>query len=170
MHSCRYEAYAVLDHVQANMQQDINKLVYQMKNELDQIADAQSAQLASTQHQLRLGKELSTAQEANIALGEQMKLSSASIAAELDSAKTAAGRVSKKLDKVNQALTRVEAASAVLSSVFAIIAIPCQLAGQLHLRVLALFAMPAIVLSFWKPRRYPYSLMALYGMFHILPP
>ena len=93
-----------------------------------------------------------------------MKDSSTSLASELEIANTVAGRVSTRLDKVNQALTRVEAASAVLSSLFAIITIPCHMAENLHLHLLGLFAMPALVLFFWKPRKYSYSLIATYGM------
>ena len=142
--------------------QDFNALVQKLKTDLDQIAIAQSTQLNNAQHHLQLSEELSTAQEANLALGERIKDSSASLASELDTASVVAGRVSTRLDKVNQALTRVEAASAVLSSLFAVITIPCQMAEHLHLRLLGLFAMPALVLFFWKPRKYSYSLMAAY--------
>lgn len=149
----------------ANQAQDVNLLVHQLKADLNQISIAHSLQLESTQHQLKLSEELSAAQETNLALGEQMKQSSSSIASELETASTAAERVTTKLDKVNQALTRVEAASAVLSSVFAAITMPCQLVEHLHLKLLGVFAMPAIALSFWKPRKYSYSLIALYGTF-----
>lgn len=136
-----------------------------MKADLNQISASHSLQLESTQHQLQLSEELSAAQEANLALGEQMKDSSAFIASELETASTAAGRVTTKLDKVNQALTRVEAASAVLSSLLAAVTIPCQIVEHLHMKLFGLFAMPALVLSFWKPRKYSHSLIALYGTF-----
>ncbi len=144
--------------------QDVDVLVQNLKTDLNQIVNTQSMQLNNAHHHLQLSDELSAAQEANLALGERMKDSSASLASELDTASAVAGRVSTRLDKVNQALTRVEAASAVLSSLFAVITIPCQMAEHLHLRLLGLFAMPALVLFFWKPRKYSYSLMAVYGM------
>ena len=145
-----------------NSSQDVNALFHQLKSDLDQIGNAQSTQLATTQQNVQLSEKLSAAQEANLALGERMQHSSSSLASELDTANAAASRVSSKLDRVNQALTRVEAASAILSSFFAIIAIPCQVIEHLHWKLLALFSMPAIVFCFWKPRKYSLSLMAMY--------
>jgi hypothetical protein len=99
-----------------------------------------------------------------------MKHSSASLASELETANAAAGRVSNKLDRVNQALAHVEAASASLSSFFAVITIPCRMAQRLHLRLLALFATPALILLFWKPIKYSCTVMAIYSTVPDLPP
>jgi hypothetical protein len=132
--------------------------------DLNQLSTAQSTHLATTQHHLQLSSELSAAQEANIALEDRMREASASLASELDSANSAVGRVSSRLDRVNHALARVEAASTVLSSLFAIIAIPCRMAHHLHFHLLGLFAMPAIVLYVWKHRGYSFSLIAGYGV------
>lgn len=130
---------------------------------MDQAVAAQAIQLTGVEQHLALSKELSEAQKASLVLGEQMRGSSASLALELDSASVVAGRVSSKLDKVNQALGRVEKASSVLTTVSSMLSIPCQFAEHLHWRLFALFVMPAIVLYFWKPRKYSYSLMATYG-------
>lgn len=113
---------------------------------------------------MHLSAELSEAQKANLALGEEMRGSSLSIASHLDDANAVAGRVSWRLEKVNQALTQVERASSILTTLFALITIPAQITHYLHLRLLAVFLMPATVLSFWKPRKYSCSLMAVYGM------
>ncbi|KIY00469.1 uncharacterized protein Z520_04154 [Fonsecaea multimorphosa CBS 102226] len=145
--------------------QGVNELLYRIRAGLDEVANMQSTQLANTERHLQLSGKLSEAQEANLDLGEQIKHFSASLASELDAASATAGRVSSKLDRVNQALTRVEAASAVLSSLFAVITIPCQMAEHLHLRLLGLFSMPALLLSFWKPRKYSYILLAFYRTF-----
>ncbi|OAL26449.1 hypothetical protein AYO20_10117 [Fonsecaea nubica] len=128
-----------LETIQAGgIAQDVTKLLHRLKGGLDEISGIQSTQLASVKHHLQLS------------------------ASQLDAATTAAGRVSGKLDRVNQALTRVEAASAILSSLFAVITIPSRIVEHLHLRLLGLFAMPALLLSFWKPRTYSYILMTLY--------
>ncbi|OAP58298.1 hypothetical protein AYL99_07388 [Fonsecaea erecta] len=142
--------------------QGVNEILYGIQDRLEGIASAQSAQLASTEHHLQLSGKLSAAQEANLALGEQIKHFTASLASELDTASATARRVSTKLDRVNQALTRFEAVSAVLNSLFAVITIPCQVAEHLHLRLLGLFSMPALLLSFWKQRMYSYITMAFY--------
>ena len=134
-----------------------------MNAELDHIATAQSSQLANAEHNLRLSEELTEGQKANLALGDHMRDTSTSLASELDSASAVAGRVSSRLEKVNQALTRVERASSVLSTLFALITIPSQFAEHLHLRLLGLLAMPTVVLYFWKPRKYSLCLMAYYG-------
>ncbi|ETI27713.1 hypothetical protein G647_00162 [Cladophialophora carrionii CBS 160.54] len=149
-------------HVEA-FAQDVHALVHQINTNLDQIASAQSMQLDTTLQHLELSKELSSAQEANLALGERIKDSSASLASELDTANAAAGQVSNKLDRVNQALAHIEAATASLSSLFGIIAIPCQIVGRLHLKLLALFATPALILLFWRPMKYSCTMMATYS-------
>lgn len=135
-----------------------------MKSQLDRIAATQSTQLQTAEHHLRLNEELSEAQKASLALGREMHDSSVFLAGELDSANAVASRVSMRLDKVNQALTRVEKASSLLSTLSALIAIPFQLVEHLHLRLLGLLTMPAILVSFWKPRIYSYSLVAIYGI------
>ena len=142
---------------------DVHTLIYKLQTDLAQIGISQSTHLATTQHHLRLSEDLSAAQEANLALGEQIQHSSTSLAFELDAAHTTAGKISHRLDRVNQALARVEAASTVLSSLFAIISIPCRMVEHLHLKLLGLFSMPALVLIFWKPKRYAASLMAIYS-------
>ncbi|KAH0843612.1 hypothetical protein FOPE_08612 [Fonsecaea pedrosoi] len=163
VHELALATTRALETIQAGgIAQDVNKLLHRLKGGLDEISGIQSTQLASVKHHLQLSGELSMAQRANLALGEQMKHFSTSLASQLDAATTAAGRVSGKLDRVNQALTRVEAASAILSSLFAVITIPSRIVEHLHLRLLGLFAMPALLLSFWKPRTYSYILMTLY--------
>jgi hypothetical protein len=138
-------------------------LLLQVKGDLGSIASAQSVQLASTEHQMELSAELSEAQKASLVLGQEMRHSSLSLTSHLDNADAVAGRVSSRLDKVNQALSRVEKVSVVLSALSAVVAIPLQMIDQLHLRLFALFSMPAVILFFWKPRKYAYSLMAVYG-------
>ncbi|EXJ63818.1 hypothetical protein A1O7_00153 [Cladophialophora yegresii CBS 114405] len=148
-------------HVEA-FAEDVHGLVHQLKTNLDQMAGIQSMQLDDTLHHFELSKELSSAQEANLVLGQRIKDSAGSIASELENAHTAAGRVSTKLDRVNQALAHIEAATASLGTFFAIITIPCQMVGRLHLRLLALFAAPASMLLFWKPMKYSCTVMATY--------
>ncbi|KAJ9608531.1 hypothetical protein H2200_007519 [Cladophialophora chaetospira] len=163
VHGLAVAATRALENLQTDsLVEDVNMLVQRLKSDLNQIAITQSTQLNNAQHHIQLSEELVAAQEANLALGVRMKDSSTSLASELETARSVAGRVSTRLDKVNQALTRVEAASAILSSLFAIISIPCRMVEQLHFRLLGLFAMPALVLLFWKPRKYSYSLMAAY--------
>ena len=135
-----------------------------MKAGLEHIIEVQSMQLTNAEHHLRLSEELTEAQKANLIWGEQMRGTSANLVSELDSASAVAGRVSFKLDKVNQALTRVERASSVLSTLFALITVPSQVAEHLHLRLLGLLAMPMVVLCFWKPRKHSFCLMAIYSM------
>nr|KAK5448684.1 hypothetical protein LTR18_001772 [Exophiala xenobiotica] len=142
--------------------QDVSNLLLQVKGDLDSIASAQSVQLASTEHQMELSAELSEAQKASLVLGQEMRHSSLSLASHLDNADAVAGRVSWRLDKVNQALSRVEKVSVVLSALSAVVAIPLQMIDQLHFRLFASFSMPAVILFFWKPRKYAYSLMAVY--------
>lgn len=154
--------------LQTNVVQDINGLLSLVKSELDRIVSAQATQLSSTEQQLQLSVALSKSQNANLALGDEMMISSASLASQLDSASAVAGRLSSKLDSVNQALTRVERVSSVLSTLLALITIPSQVAEHLHLRLLGVMSMPVTVLYFWKPRKYSYSLTAFYGMVTIL--
>ncbi|KIW24740.1 uncharacterized protein PV07_10435 [Cladophialophora immunda] len=142
--------------------QDVNELLYRTRHGLDEIAATQSAQLASMENHLQLSGQLSAAQKANLALSGQIQHFSASLTSELDTASATAARVSSKLERVNQALTRFEAASAILTSLFAVITIPCQIVERLHLRLLGLFALPALLLSFWKPRKHSYILTAFY--------
>src|ERR1700754_5020363 len=113
-----------------------------MKAELEHIIEVQSTQLTNAENHLRLNEELTEAQRMNLMWGEQLRDTSASLASELDSASAVAGRVSSKLDKVNQALIRVERASSVLSTLFTLITVPSQVAEHLHLRLLGLLAMP----------------------------
>ena len=134
-----------------------------MKAGLEHIIEAQSMQLTNAQHHLQLSEELTEAQKASLIWEEQMRDTSANLASELDNASVVAGRVSFKLEKVNQALTRVERASSVLSTLFAIITVPSQVAEHLHLRLFGLLAMPMVVLYLWKPRKYSVCLMAIYG-------
>ncbi|EXJ89263.1 hypothetical protein A1O3_02329 [Capronia epimyces CBS 606.96] len=147
---------------ESEVTQNVNELFHRIKVQLDQVVSAQTIQLTGAEDHLRLSKELSEAQKTALVWGQQMRDSSASLALEIDSANVVAGRVSSKLDKVNQALTRVEKASSVLTTLSAMLSIPCQFVEHLHLRILALFATPAVVLYFWKPHRYSYSLMAIY--------
>ncbi|OQU97679.1 hypothetical protein CLAIMM_03573 [Cladophialophora immunda] len=142
--------------------QDVNELLYRTRHGLDEIAATQSAQLANMEHHLQLSGQLSAAQKANLALSGQIQHFSALLTSELDTASATAARVSSKLERVNQALTRFEAASAILTSLFAVITIPCQIVERLHLRLLGLFALPALLLSFWKPRKHSYILVAFY--------
>ncbi|KAI1628526.1 hypothetical protein EDD37DRAFT_11362 [Exophiala viscosa] len=142
--------------------QHINGLFSQVEGELGRLVSAQSQQVANAEHHLQMSAELSQAQTANLALGEEMRESSLSLASHLDSASAVAGSVSWRLEKVNQALTQVERASAILSTLFALLTIPAQMTRYLHLRLLAMFLMPATVLFFWKPRKYSCSLMAVY--------
>ena len=137
----------------------------QVEGDLARLVSAQSQQLASAEEQLQMSTELSEAQKANLALGEEMRDTSVSLASHLDSASAVASRVSWRLEKVNQALTQVERASSVLTALFAILTIPAQVTHYLHLRLLAMFLMPATVLFFWKPRKYSCSLMAVYGTY-----
>jgi len=116
-----------------------------------------------------MSAELSEAQKANLALGDEMRESSTSLVSHLDSANAVAGHVSWRLEKVNHALTQVERASSVLTTLFALITIPAQATHYLHLRLLAMFLMPATVLFFWKPRKYSCSLMAVYGTYTLIP-
>ena len=138
-------------------------MVGRMKAGLEHIIDIQSVQLTNVEHHLRLSEELTDAQKANLVWGERMRDTSATLASELDSASVVAGRVSSKLDKVNQALARVERASSVLSTLFVLITIPSQVADHLHLRLLGVLALPMLVLYFWKPRKYSLCLFAIYG-------
>ena len=138
-------------------------MLLQVKGDLDSIASAQSVQLATAEHHVQLSAELSGAQEASLALGQEMRRSSLSLASHLDTADAVAGRVSSRLDKVNQALSRVEKVSVALSALSAVVAVPLQMIDQLHLRLFASFSMPAVILFIWKPRKYAYSLMAVYG-------
>ena len=164
VHELALATTRALENIRAEaLVQDVSAFIDQLKTSLDQIDNAQSAQLASAQHNLQLSKDLSTSQKANLDLGKQMRNSSASLVSELDIANAVAGRVSNRLDRVNHALARVEAASAILNSLVTILSIPCRLMGNLHLRLLLLFGMPATILFFWKPKRYSGSLMATYG-------
>ncbi len=139
-------------------------MLLQVKGEFDSIASAQSVHLASAERHVQLSAELSEAQKASLALGQEIRHISLSLASHLDTADAVAGRVSSRLDKVNQALSRVEKVSVMLSALSAVVAIPLRMIDQLHLRLFASFSMPAVILSFWKPRKYAYSLMAVYGM------
>ncbi|KIV80555.1 hypothetical protein PV11_08048 [Exophiala sideris] len=163
VHELAVATTEVLTHLHADEAvQHINGLFLQVKDELAQLVSAQSQQLASAEQQLQMSAELSDAQKTNLALGEEMRDSSQSLASHLDSASAVAGRVSWRLEKVNQALTQVERASSVLTALFAVLTIPAQVTHYLHLRLLAMFLMPATLLFFWKPRRYSCSLMAVY--------
>jgi hypothetical protein len=162
-------ATRALEDMQADtLAKDMNALVFRLRAGFDQIAVSQSGQLANAKRHLELSEELSAAQQSHLESQERIHNSATSLTTELDGASLIAGRMSTRLEKVNQALTRVEAASAMLSSLFAIITVPCQMVEYLHLKLLALFAMPAFALSFWKPWRYSCSLMAVYGMFIVL--
>ncbi|KIX05762.1 uncharacterized protein Z518_03734 [Rhinocladiella mackenziei CBS 650.93] len=163
MHKLAVATVQALKHLQAGeVVQGVDELLYRVKAEMHQIVAAQSMQLSNAEQHLKLSEELSQAQKANLIWGQQMRDSSVSLASELDSASVVADRVSSRLENVNQALTQVEKASLVLSAFFGLMTIPSQMLEHLHLNLLGVFAMPSIVLYFWKPRRYPYSLMAIY--------
>ncbi|KIW16455.1 hypothetical protein PV08_06509 [Exophiala spinifera] len=142
--------------------QGINALLQQFSIGLDAISSSQIKQLARLDEQLRLSDDLAEAQRMNIALGQEMYDTSSVLSSQLHTASAAATDVSSRIDKVNEALTRVEEASSVLSALFSFLALPTHMMQQLHLRLLILFSMPAIILFFWKPRKYPYSVMASY--------
>lgn len=112
-----------------------------------------------------MSDDLVEIQRTNVALGQEMYDTSSLLASQLHTANDAATRVSSRIDKVNEALNRVEEASSVLSALFAFIALPAQMMMQLHLRLLAAFYMLAIILFFWRPLKYPCTVMASYGMF-----
>jgi hypothetical protein len=131
---------------------------------MDRIVSAQAVQLSEVEQHLQLSAELSEAQRSNMAWQVSLRDSSISLATQLDGADAIAGRVTSRLDRVNQALAQVERASSVLSTVLSMVTIPSQMVEHLHLRLLGVFSMPATVLYFWKPRKYSYSLMAFYGM------
>ncbi|EXJ95161.1 hypothetical protein A1O1_00280 [Capronia coronata CBS 617.96] len=166
MHSVHALALAtteVLSELQANeIAQDLNELFQRVKAQLNQVLVAQALQLTGVESHLALSKELTEAQKASLVLGEDIKGSTASLASELDSASLVAGRVSCKLDKVNQALAQVEKASSVLTTISAMLSIPSQFAEHLHLKLLVFFATLTMVLYFWTPRKYSYSVMATY--------
>jgi hypothetical protein len=124
---------------------------------------AQSSQLLNIQDHLRLSEELTEATKANLVREGQLRDKSAHLASELENANAMAGYMTQKLNKVDSALTRMERASSVLSTLFAILAGPAQLADRLHLRLLGDFTMPTVMLFFWKPRQYAYTLIATYG-------
>jgi paraquat-inducible protein B len=158
-------ATRALEDMQADtVAHDMNTLIFRLRAEFDDIATSLSVQLANAKRHLDLSEELLAAQQSHLESQERMQDSAKSLASELDGANRIAGVMSTRLENVNQALTRVEAASTILSSLFAIITIPCQLAEHLHLKLLALFATPAFVILFWKPWRHSCSLMAIYGM------
>ncbi|KIW49119.1 hypothetical protein PV05_10828 [Exophiala xenobiotica] len=163
VHELALATTEVLKRLQAEeVIQDISNLLLQVKGEFDSIASAQSVHLASAERHVQLSAELSEAQKASLALGQEIRHISLSLASHLDTADAVAGRVSSRLDKVNQALSRVEKVSVMLSALSAVVAIPLRMIDQLHLRLFASFSMPAVILSFWKPRKYAYSLMAVY--------
>jgi hypothetical protein len=159
-------ATRALEDMQADtVAQDMNTLIFRLRAEFDDIATSQSVQLAKAKRHLDLSEELLVAQQSHLESQERMQDSAKSLASELDGANRIAGGMSTRLEKVSEALTQVEAASMILSSFFAIITIPCQMAEHLHLKLLALFAMPAFVIFFWKPWRHSCTLMAIYDRF-----
>lgn len=147
----------------ANLKQDLNLMVTHMRAELNDILDAQTTQSTNIQHQLRLSEDIAANQKSSLAWSQQLKGNAAHLASELDSATGLAGRMSHRLEHVNQALGRVERASSTLSTIFAIIAIPSRMFDFLHLRLLGIFALPTLILYFCKPWRYSCILITLYG-------
>lgn len=111
-----------------------------------------------------MSDKLTESQRTNAAGVQEIYDTSSLLASQLHTADAVATRVSSRLDKVNEALNRVEEASSALSALFAFIAVPTQMMQQLHLRLLAVFSMPAIILLIWKPRKYSFTVMAAYGM------
>ncbi|EHY57793.1 uncharacterized protein HMPREF1120_05817 [Exophiala dermatitidis NIH/UT8656] len=163
VHELALATTETLKELQANEAvQHVNALFQSVTLQLDKVVAAQALQLKGAETHLKLSNKLSEAQKATLSLEEQMRDSSAILASELDSATLVAGRVSSKLDKVNQALNQVEKASSVLSTLSTFLSIPSHFAEHLHLRLFLLLATPSTLLYFWKPRKYSYSLMAVY--------
>lgn len=130
---------------------------------MDHVLDVQGLQLSNTQHHLRLSEELQEVQKSNLLQSEHLHDTSSQLASELEGATQVAGRMSIRLEHVNQALTRVERASAVLSTLIKLVALPARLCEILHLRLLGVFAMPTAILYFCRPRMYSYILISVYG-------
>lgn len=134
-----------------------------MKVETDHILETQAIQLLNAQQHLQIGNAIVETQKVSLSYSQQLKDKSAELASELDGATKVAGRMSARLDHVDQALTRVERASSVLSALFALLAGPARVAEVLHLRLLGLFAMPTMMLYYCKPKKqYSYILASIY--------
>ncbi|KAJ9637470.1 hypothetical protein H2204_004894 [Knufia peltigerae] len=144
--------------------QVINGLLQQVRTDLDIISSSQIEQLTRAEEHLRVSDKLTESQRTNAAGVQEIYDTSSLLASQLHTADAVATRVSSRLDKVNEALNRVEEASSALSALFAFIAVPTQMMQQLHLRLLAVFSMPAIIFLIWKPRKYSFTVMAAYGM------
>jgi len=113
--------------------------------------------------QVQLSEKITETQKINLALEEQLTNQSAHVISSLVGAETSAMKLDTTLRETNFLLDRVERTVHGLSIILEALTVPSQIMSHAHFKFLSLFTAATGLLYLWLPRKYAYSMVAMYG-------